>query len=144
MMEKRVTDEEHVVAQSSEHTSVKPMRSKTNLIGVMQGRFCQNTKESIRLTCRLLDEEFFIASKLHLDCMNSSWTLIPLVKIHSSTEGIKSITSVMDDTNVRVYSICADYFMEAPLHVPNVQSVSKSEKVLMSLLGSAESLEVLT
>ena len=56
-----------------------------------------------------------------------------------STEGIKSITSVMDDTNVRVYSICADYFMEAHFTSP-MQSVSKSEKVLMSLLGSAEKL----
>ena len=118
------------------------MRSKTNPIGVMQGRLLPKYQGKYQAhPVGYWDEEFFIASKLHLDCIEFILDFDtagenPLL----STEGIKSITSVMDDTNVRVYSICADYFMEAPLHVPNVQSVSKSEKVLMSLLGSAEKL----
>ena len=61
-------------------------------------------------------------------------------KIHFSTEGIKSITSVMDDTNVRVFHM-RGLFHGSPTSRPQcTKRVSKSEKVLMSLLGSAEKL----
>ncbi|MDQ7060110.1 MAG: sugar phosphate isomerase/epimerase family protein [Sulfurimonas sp.] len=56
-----------------------------------------------------------------------------------SKKGIQEIHALIALTGVKVKSICADYFMEAPLHSVHQK---KSEKVLKKLLQNAKQLNV--
>ena len=57
-------------------------------------------------------------------------------------EGCKKIQSVCERTGVKVMSVCADYFMEAPLHSENNQKAERSIEVLQQLLKTAAELGV--
>jgi sugar phosphate isomerase/epimerase len=56
--------------------------------------------------------------------------------------GIDEILSVSERTGVEVKTICADFFMEAPLHSRNTQEVGRSRKVMTELLTAASRLGV--
>lgn len=56
-----------------------------------------------------------------------------------SQRGIREIKKQIKKTGVGVKSICADYFMEAPLHSEHQK---KSEKLLKKLMKSAKKLDV--
>jgi len=62
----------------------------------------------------------------------------PLLKLG----GIDEIIGVSKDTDVSVKTICADYFMEAPLHSNDDKVVKKSFKVLEKLLEAAKALKI--
>ena len=55
--------------------------------------------------------------------------------------GIDEIISISKNTGVSVQTICADYFMEAPLHSNDDKVTVKSFKVLERLLEAAEVLK---
>jgi L-ribulose-5-phosphate 3-epimerase UlaE len=59
-----------------------------------------------------------------------------------STSGIDEINFLINKTGVSVKTICADYFMEAPLHSTNVSVVEKSRKILIALLHSVSRLNI--
>ena len=88
-------------------------------------------------------DEFSIASKLGLDCIEfifdyNDYKVNPLLTDH----GRKQIRSLSEKTGVKVFSICADYFMEAPLH-SNVKDIAKkSFNVLKELLYLAGDLGI--
>ena len=88
-------------------------------------------------------DEFSIASKLGLDCIEfifdyNDYKVNPLLTDH----GRKQIRSLSEKTGVKVFSICADYFMEAPLHSNDKDIAKKSFNVLKELLYLAGDLGI--
>lgn len=89
------------------------------------------------------EREFEVAAELGLDCIEfildyNDSELNPLM----SDEGVAKIKTVCASTGVEVKTICADYFMEAPLHSEDSTVVDKSMAVLMRLLDSSQQLGV--
>ena len=77
-------------------------------------------------------EEFSIAAELGLDCIEfildyNDYKENPLMTIN----GRKKIKSLYAKTGVRVISVCADYFMEKPLHSSDKLTARKSTEVLI-------------
>jgi sugar phosphate isomerase/epimerase len=56
--------------------------------------------------------------------------------------GIDEILALSDKTGIAVKSICADYFMEAPLHISSDMVVKESQKVLETLITNSPKLGV--
>lgn len=88
-------------------------------------------------------EEFFRAKELGLDCIEfildfNDAEENPLV----APGGTDLILSVSAESGVRVATICADYFMEAPLHDSRASVAEHSQSVLGRLLASAKALGV--
>lgn len=88
-------------------------------------------------------DEFVIAAQLNLDLIE--WILDfneadqnPMM----SDRGIQEIQNVVSRTGVGVQTICADYFMEAPLHSDKASVAAKSKEVLLGLLQRCPSLGV--
>lgn len=113
-----------------------------NKIGIMQGRLLpryQNRYQSHPL--HYWQAEFYIARDLDfsqiefiLDFNDSH--LNPLM----SKAGIKEIQTLINATGVKVKSVCADYFMEAPFHSIHQQ---QSEEILKTLISNAADLGVI-
>lgn len=87
--------------------------------------------------------EFSIAKDVGLDCIEfildfNDVELNPLLK----DGGIEEIQSVVEKTGVVIKSICADYFMEAPLHSIDESIAKHSLKILNRLLETASELDI--
>jgi len=88
-------------------------------------------------------DEFSIAKDVGLDCIEfildfNDAELNPLLK----GRGIEEIQSVVDKTGVVIKSICADYFMEAPLHSIDESIAKHSLEILNRLLETASKLDI--
>ena len=88
-------------------------------------------------------DEFPIASDLGLDSIEfildyNDVEKNPLLSIG----GIEDIKKAEQLSGVKVRSICADYFMEAPIHSKNTLTVHKSLKVLDQLIKNASLLDI--
>ena len=88
-------------------------------------------------------DEFALAANLGLDCIEfildyNDAAHNPLL----TQEGRKQIKFLSDQTGVRVISVCADYFMEAPLHAEDDQEVEKSMCILRQLQDASVELGV--
>ena len=59
-----------------------------------------------------------------------------------NSKGISDIKNLEIETGVNVLSICADYFMEAPIHSSNPVIAENSIKMLFRLIKSASSLNI--
>lgn len=86
-------------------------------------------------------EEFVKAAALGLGCIEfildyNNAEANPLIH----PDGTDEILHVMKETGVKVNTICADYFMEAPLHHSDAESVSNSQAILHRLLNSGKAL----
>lgn len=88
-------------------------------------------------------DEFPIASKLGMDSIEF------ILDFNNSEEnpllvsgGIEDIQKVEKTSGVKVRSICADYFMEAPIHSDNTAIVDKSISILEGLINNASLLDV--
>ena len=107
-----------------------------NKIGVIQGRLLPKYKN--RYQAHPVDywqKEFEIAKKIGLDCIEfildyNDAEKNPLYK----PGGLEEILRVIESTGVSVYTICADYFMEAPLHSQKEKVAAKSKEVLIKLI----------
>ena len=115
-----------------------------NPIGVMQGRLLpkyMGRYQAHPVGC--WQDEFGIASGLNLELIEfildfeDAW-LNPLM----TEAGCKQIRQTSEAAGVRVVSICADYFMDAPLHDRNPDTVVESQNVLRRLIENAPILEV--
>jgi L-ribulose-5-phosphate 3-epimerase len=62
----------------------------------------------------------------------------PLLKLG----GIEDIVNVSQDTGVLVKTICADYFMDAPLHSSDAKVADESFKILERLIEAAKVLKI--
>lgn len=107
-----------------------------NPIGVMQGRLLPKYHGRYQAhPVGYWQKEFFEASALGLDCIEfildyNDAELNPLLR----EEGLAEILDLAEKTGVKVGTVCADYFMEAPLHHPSEQISGLSQTVLLRLL----------
>lgn len=110
-----------------------------NKIGVMQGRLLP--KYQGRYQAHPIgnwEEEFTIAKKIGLNCIEfildyNDAEKNPLLKLG----GVEEIINITEKTNVTVTTVCADYFMEAPLHSTDEAIANKSLEVLNRLLETS-------
>ena len=110
-----------------------------NKIGIMQGRLLPKDLGKYQAhPVGYWQEEFNVANHLSLDCIEfildyDQSENNPL--LHSN--GLKDIQKIEEISGVKVLSICADYFMEAPIHSDNFEVVDKSIAILDRLIKNA-------
>lgn len=113
-------------------------------LGVMQGRL--SPKYNGRYQAHPVgywEEEFPIAADLSLGYIEFIFDYNniddnPLM----SDVGLKKISSISQKYNVNVKTVCADYFMEYPLHSQSETVREESCKVLMKLIGQCNKVGV--
>ena len=115
-----------------------------NAIGVMQGRLLP--KYQGRYQAHPLgywQEEFEIAQNIGLDCIEfildyNDAGENPLLK----DGGGEELLQITEKTGVSVKTICADYFMEAPLHSRDKKVAEESLEILVKLLDTSSQIGV--
>ena len=113
-------------------------------IGVMQGRLLPKYNGRYQAhPVNYWQDEFSIAASHNLDCIEfifdyDLFEMNPLM----SKDGIESIKKNIDLTEVKVKSVCADYFMEKPFHHINNEIVKQSEIVMCELIRNCSALNV--
>ena len=115
-----------------------------NKLGVMQGRLLpkyQGRYQAFPIGCWA--DEFTLAQGFGLDLIEFIFDYNdaednPLLRAHGCAE----ISSLINQTGVFVETICADYFMEAPLHAEEMSVVRASINILNRLIESANRLRV--
>tara|TARA_B100001175_G_scaffold316572_1_gene330860 strand:+ start:1580 stop:2413 length:834 start_codon:yes stop_codon:yes gene_type:complete len=113
-------------------------------IGVMQGRLLPKYKGRYQAHPQgYWQKEFFLAKKLGLDFIEFILDFEDFERNPLHTEsGVKQILNISKKTGVAVNSICADYFMHAPIHSENKKLSRKSIDVLIKLLFSSKKLKI--
>jgi L-ribulose-5-phosphate 3-epimerase len=115
-----------------------------NKVGVMQGRLLPKYHDRYQaFPVGNWQDEFKVAKNCGLDLIEfildfNDAEENPLLK----SGGINEITSVIAATGVSVKTICADYFMEAPLHSIDNILAEASFKVLERLIKAAKALKI--
>jgi len=115
-----------------------------NKIGVVQGRLLPKYQRRYQAhPLGYWQKEFKIAKKIGLDCIEfildyNESKQNPLLK----KGGTEEILKVCDSTAILVDTICADYFMEAPLHAKDGSVAIQSKEVLINLLKTSSELGV--
>ena len=121
---------------------VLPLSSRE--IGVMQGRLLPKYKGRYQAhPVGYWEEEFDIASEIKLNCIEfildyNDVDENPLM----SRDGCARIAKISNQTGVKVKTICADYFMEAPLHSNSSVVAKKSAIILHRLIENASEINV--
>lgn len=111
-------------------------------IGIMQGRLLPKYKGRYQAhPLGYWEDEFYLASKYSLSSIEfildyDDSELNPLM----SVEGLQKIKKIVDNTGVKVESVCADYFMESPLF--RNRELSKSIETLIKLIKNVSFLGV--
>ena len=115
-----------------------------NKIGVMEGRLLPKYQGRYQAhPVGYWQDEFSVAKQLGLDCIElildyNNAKQNPLLK----DGGIDELQAVIEKTGVAVYTVCADYFMEAPLHSTDSTIADQSQKVMLKLLENSSKLGV--
>jgi sugar phosphate isomerase/epimerase len=115
-----------------------------NKIGVMQGRLLPKYQGRYQAhPVGYWQDEFLIAQTLGLDCIEfildyNDAEENPLLK----DGGIDEIKSVIEKTGVTVNTVCADYFMEAPLHSEDHKASNLSQQILTRIINNTSELGV--
>lgn len=115
-----------------------------NPLGVMQGRLLPKFQGKYQAhPIGTWQSEFKLAAQLGLDCIEfildfDQAKFNPLL----TDFGRDEIKKVVSNTGVRVLSVCADYFMTAPLHSDDAAIAENSLKVFNSLLVAASDLGI--
>ena len=115
-----------------------------NKFGIMQGRLLPKYQDKYQAhPVGYWQNEFNIANKLGLDCIEFifDYHLAEKNPLLNSI-GLEEIKNLEKLSGVKVFSICADYFMEAPLHSKNPSIVDRSIKVLDRLIKNASLLNI--
>lgn len=113
-----------------------------NNIGVMQGRLLPKYQGRYQAhPVGNWQKEFEAAQQVGLDCIEFILDFNkakdnPIMK----KSGIEEIKACTEKTGVIVQTICADYFMEAPLHSKNKLVADQSQAIMVQLLSSANDL----
>ena len=121
---------------------VRPLA--TRKIGVMQGRLLPKYLGRYQAhPVGYWADEFNIAATLGVDCIEfildfNDVELNPLM----SPSGCRQISDISAQTGVAVKTICADYFMEAPLHSNDNNIAKASQNVLNQLIENASQIGV--
>jgi L-ribulose-5-phosphate 3-epimerase len=115
-----------------------------NLLGVVQGRLLPKYKGRYQAhPVGYWQDEFYKAKDLGLDCIEFILDYNDADKnpLLNSNE-LKKLQNVIAETGVIVRTICADYFMDAPLHSLDDLVAERSIKVLKKLLKVSSKLGV--
>ena len=113
-------------------------------IGVMQGRLVPKFQGRYQaFPVGMWQDEFRVAKECGLDLIEFILDFNdagenPLLK----SGGIAEIASISKETGVSVKTICADYFMEAPLHSSDEKVSEESFRILERLLETAKALKI--
>jgi len=113
-------------------------------LGIMQGRLLPKYEGRYQAhPVNYWQDEFSIASSHNLDCIEfildyDLFQKNPLMTVN----GIESIKKCIDESNVRVKSVCADYFMVKPFHHKDNEIVKQSEIVMCNLIRNCSSLNI--
>jgi L-ribulose-5-phosphate 3-epimerase len=114
------------------------------LFGVMQGRLLPKYKGRYQAhPVGYWMDEFAVAQDFGLSSIEfildyDDVNLNPLL----SSEGIEEIIAAVKSTGVKVNTICADYFMEAPLHHIDEVVRLKSLEILQKLILTSSKLNI--
>jgi len=114
------------------------------MLGIMQGRLLPKFEGRYQAhPVGYWQDEFAIAAELGLDCIEfildyNDTEHNPLL----DPEGRKQIRTISGETGVKVVSVCADYFMEAPLHSLETEVSLRSLRMLEKLLDAADDLGI--
>jgi len=116
--------------------------SRRNPLGVMQGRLLPKYRGRYQAhPVGYWQGEFSKAAAMELDCIEfildyndaeDNPLLLP--------DGPNEIIRISEETGVKVLTVCADYFMEAPLHHQNDEIASRSKSILERLIHNGRSL----
>jgi L-ribulose-5-phosphate 3-epimerase len=115
-----------------------------NKIGAMQGRLLPKYEGQYQAhPVGYWQKEFKVAQKIGLDCIEfildyKDAEQNPLLKVG----GVEEILEVWNNTGVAVHTICADYFMEVPLHAKDENEAVQSKKILINLLQTSSELGI--
>lgn len=118
--------------------------SKSRLVGVMQGRLLPKYKGRYQAhPIGYWQKEFPIAAELGVGMIEfildyNNFLQNPLM----NERGIEEIQNTVMKTQVVVHSVCADYFMEAPIHHVLSSVAEESQSVLKKLLRNCSQLGV--
>ena len=115
-----------------------------NKFGIMQGRLLPKYQGRYQAhPVGYWKDEFPIASQLGLDSIEfildyNESEKNPLL----ASGGLQEIEKIVKSSGVKVRSICADYFMEAPIHSDDMAVVDKSLNVLDCLIKKASLIDI--
>lgn len=113
-------------------------------LGIMQGRLLPKYLGRYQAhPVGYWQEEFHIAADLKLSSIEfildfNDADQNPLL----TSSGVEEIFKITQETGVKVLSVCADYFMEAPIHDVDKFISAKSKEIMSSLLQNCYSLGV--
>jgi sugar phosphate isomerase/epimerase len=115
-----------------------------NKIGVMQGRLVPKYKGRYQAhPIGYWKDEFYVAKELGLDYIEFILDFNDVDKNPLVYEGgVKEILAISEKTGVKVKTICADFFMEAPFHSTNEAVAKNSLSILQQLLITSEHLGI--
>ncbi|MDC0469159.1 sugar phosphate isomerase/epimerase [Candidatus Pelagibacter sp.] len=110
-----------------------------NNTGIMQGRLLPKYQGKYQAhPVDYWQEEFKIANQLNLDCIEF---ILDYYKSEKNpllnSDGLEEIKKIVKASGVKVLSICADYFMLAPIHSDNFAIVDRSLAILNNLIKNA-------
>jgi len=108
------------------------------LLGVMQGRLLPKYLRHYQaFPADAWQQEFAIAKGLGLGCIEFILDKVTAANPLLDEKGLEAIKALMEKTGVKVYTICADYFMSSPLFAANKIDREKSLEVLKTLIRNA-------
>lgn len=89
------------------------------------------------------ENEFRIAADIGLDCIEFIFDYNEFQKnpLYTS-QGLDRIKKITEETKVSVSSVCADYFMEAPLHSVDKHVADKSVAMMCNLIQKVATINV--
>ena len=113
-------------------------------IGVMQGRLLPKYQGRYQAhPIGYWEDEFEIAASLGVDLIEfildyNDYEENPLM----SASGCKKIKDIVNQSGVKVKTVCADYFMDAPLHSTDLKVSTLSAAVLRELIINSRTIGV--
>ena len=126
----------------SNTSDILPLSAKK--IGVMQGRLLPKYKGRYQAhPIGYWEDEFEIAASLGLDLIEfildyNDYEDNPLM----SVSGCKEIEEISNQSGVHVKTVCADYFMDAPLHSDDLNLATLSAAVLRQLILNSQNIGI--
>ena len=115
-----------------------------NNMGVMQGRLLPKYQGRYQAhPIGYWQDEFFQAKEFSLDCIEFILDFNDAERNPLLTKGGPlEILELSSETGVVVKTVCADYFMEAPLHSIEESIANKSYKILQRLIDVAVKISI--
>ena len=104
-----------------------------NKIGIMSGRLSQPINQAIQTFPKeTWKDEFEKANRIGFEKIE--WIFDYQKNPIMEDDGVKEIKKYSEKYDIEINSICADYFMEAPLHALSKEEVKVSQNVLKILI----------